>query len=60
MSKTIYCDHCGQPCAAPLRPEWYRCDLNSPNMRTQFDLCPECLDELYAFIGRKERYATAS
>lgn len=28
-------------------------------MGAYFDLCPECLDELYAFIGRKERYAKA-
>ena len=60
MSNTIHCDHCGQPCPASLRPERYRCRLVLPVMNTYCDLCPACLDELLAFIGRKERYATAS
>lgn len=60
MSKTIYCDHCDQPCEAALRPEWYACRLNLPKGNFTADLCPTCLDELLAFIGRKERYAIAS
>jgi hypothetical protein len=65
VSSTIYCDHCGQPCKASLRPEWYRCGLHLPKGNFAADLCPNCLDELLAFIGyellafigRSERYA---
>lgn len=56
MSATIYCDHCGQPCSAGLRPERYRCTFQLPVMNTKADLCPACVDELLAFIGRAERY----
>ena len=60
MSTTIYCDHCGQPCGAPLRPERWRCDLRLPKMSVRVDLCGPCQDELHAFIGRRERYYAAS
>ncbi len=56
----IYCDHCGQPCEASLRPEWYRTRICLPNMNVTIDLCPACQDALAEWLGRIERYYTIS